>query len=140
VALADVGDRGRVTVATSLDYDGEAASITNLVFDANDSHIYFATSDGVLRALSVTETAATTVGDVGVGAWSLALYAPTGRLAVVNAVQTDEDGNVLDAGGVTLTSIGGSAAKSAGLGGGSTSKLPSGPDHISRPGGRSGEH
>jgi len=110
------------------------ASITNVAFDASGANAFFATSDGVLRALSGPAATDTTVGDVGPGAWSLALYAPSGQMGVVNGMLTDESGNVLDAGGVTLTSISvSSSAKGARLDVGSPSKSEPSRQHISRP-------
>jgi hypothetical protein len=138
VFLARVSDRGRLTITSAIADFGGAASITNVAFDEAGDTIFFANSDGALRALSVDGATDAVVGDVGAGAWSLAIHTPSAQLAVVNSVQTDEAGNVLDAGGVTLTSVGGVAAKRAGPGVGSQSAgAPVGTCQISRPYGHS---
>jgi hypothetical protein len=139
VVLADTNDHGRVTVDGVFDSFGEGVLITNVAFDANGSYAYFATSDGALEALSVATITVSQVDDVGAGAWTLALYAATGRVAVVNGMQTDASGTIVDPGGVTLTLVGGSAAKanrSHGVGAPSWDEPGSG--SISRPVGCSG--
>jgi hypothetical protein len=59
-------------------------------------------------------------------------------MAISNGMQTDESGNVLDLGGVTLTTVGGAAAKSASHGVGAPTWDESGSGSISRPVGCTG--
>lgn len=139
VALASVLRGGRLSVLASIGDFGGASSITNVAFDAAGERAFFATSGGALHALSVTDGSESTVGDVGSGAWSLELHAPTGTIAVVNGSSTDSDGNLIDAGGVTLFSIAGVASKGQGSGVGSNpGPTLVRPGHISRPCGASG--
>lgn len=142
VALARTSERGRVTLSGALNSFGEGVSISNVAFDANGTCAYFATSDGALQALSVSTAGDVTsfpVSAVGAGAWSLAYHASTGRAAVVNGMQTDASGSVLDLGGVTLTTVSGAAAKSGSRGVGAPASWDeSGSDSISRPVGCSG--
>ena len=112
-----------------------------MAFDGAGANVLFATSDGALLSLSVAGATQSPVGAVGAGAWSLALHADSGRLAVVNAMLTDEAGTVLDAGGVTLTTVGeAAAAKGAVPGVESPSENIQRHESISRPGGRSDGH
>ena len=130
-----------MTVDAVISSFGESTSITNVAFDGAGANVLFATSDGALVSLSVAGATQSQVGAVGAGAWSLALHADSGRLAVVNAMVTDEAGTVIDAGGVTLTTVGGTAAAKTPLPGvESPSESIHRHDSISRPGGRSDGH
>jgi len=133
VVLCQIVERGRVVVVGEVSDFGESSSISNLVFDGPARNAYFATVDGALHALSVADTTVSTVGSVGANAWSVALHAATGRVAVVNGFQVDEAGSLLDAGGVTLGVIETAASKGdSGVGSPAIIVLPE-PTQISRP-------
>jgi hypothetical protein len=121
-----------VVVGAVTDF-ADSSSISNLVFDGSSSNAYFATTDGLLHAISVEKTTVSTVGTVGLNAWSLALHAATDRIAVVNGMQVDEAGSLLDAGGVTLGVLSTLGQKTRSGVGSPVVILPPVPGQISRP-------
>jgi hypothetical protein len=139
-ALGVVSERGgRVSVVANIpSFDGNEA-ITNAVFDSAGANAYFATADGLLHGVSVATGEESTVGLLGAGVWTLAIHAETGQIAGVVAMQSDEDGNVIDDGGISLFTVG-AAAKSAAGKRSFAPKVGVGTVEISRPCGTSGAH